>query len=650
MKNFPDKRFTTNIYLASLYQFCIFLFIFWLTRIIFFFYNAELFEETSFPVLLKLMAHGFYFDLSIACAVNMPFLLLRFIPFPFACKKKYIRVTDYIFYITNSVLILFNFCDTALYRFSNSRLRKTSLYDYLSDDNIANILLHNIIGYWFIALEAVAFILLMIYLYKRVRIVPSKKCQDIKSLKYVLLITVMLCIYLGINNGISYSDAISISEAAKYVRYNKEMNIVLNTPFCIFRSDKRDYIRSYNFYPVNILNKIRDSAHTPQNTNLTLKKNIMLIVFEGISDYYINSQDRYLSKKPLAPMTFFDSILSNSLVAVNTYACGNRSIGGIMALMGGFPSFGNFTYITSQYTGNTIDGLPYLLSKTGYYTALYSGSSENSFSIKNIAEILGFDKTYFKEQYPDQNDYDGSWGIYDHAMGNLLIDEADSLPTPFFISWITLSTHDPYSIPEGYGGNYKNKLPGFDRSVEYFNEVLTDFFEKAKSKNWFKNTIFIFTSDHGTREKLGNDLNAFTQPRIPMIIYSSDKSIKPQKISRPTAQYDLIPTILYLINYPYPFVCMGNNILSDTTNYAINYIDGQFQVIGEKYLVQYDNKSDRITRVYDIDSDCTLSHPLKNYDNKTVEEMLTFLKAFLQDYSVRMNETKFSYSKEHSIK
>lgn len=648
---FPDKRFKTNIYFATLYQFSVLLIIFWLTRIIFFLYNIELFQETKPSVFIRLMLHGFSFDLSVVCAASIPVLILRFIPFRFTLKKGYILVTDYIFYITGSALILFNFGDTALYRFSNSRLRRTSLYDYLSDDNLVNILSHNILGYWTLALGAVVTVLLLVYVFKRVKIIPLKKYHDSTALKYVLFILLIPCIYLGINNGISYSAPISIDDAARHVNYNKEMNIVLNTPFCIFRTDKRDYVRSYNYYPDDELCKIRTSVHTPKNTNSNIaKKNIMLIVFEGISEYYIDSLNYYSSKKPLASMTFIDSILPNSLVALNTYASGNRSIGGLLSLMGGFPSFGYFTFIKSQYASNTLDGLPSLLSKTGYHTALYSGSSGNSFSIKNIAEVLGFHKTYFKEQYPDQNDYDGSWGIYDHAMGDMLVNEMDNLPTPFFISWITLSTHDPYTIPPGYGGNYKNISSGFDRSVEYFNEVLSDFFKKARTKDWFENTIFILTSDHGTREKLGNDLNAFTQSRIPLIIYSPDGFVKPQKTSRPTAQYDLTPTILYLINYPYPYICMGNNILSDIANYAINYIDDQFQVIGSKYLVQYDDKSNKVTGVYDIQSDYNLKYPLKNYDIKAVEEMQTFLKAFLQDYSIRMNENKLSFSTSSQIK
>lgn len=647
MKKFPDKHFNTNIYFATLYQFCVFLLIFWLSRIVFFLYNAELFQETTLQEFIILMIHGFRFDLSVACAANIPFFILRFIPFGFTSKKIYILITDYIFYITNSILILLNFCDTVLYRFSNTRLRRTNLYDYLSDDNIINILSHNVAGYWLIAAGSIITVALMIYLFKRANIVRSKKYPDNTALRYILLLATISGIYLAVNSCISHSTPISIDDAAKYVNHNNEMNIVLNTPFCIFRTDKRDYIRSYNFYNTDVLRKLRNSVHTPQNVNITPgKKNIMLIIFEGISEYYIDSQNYYSDKKPLAPMTFFDSISPNSLVALNTYASGNRSIGGILSLVGGFPSFGYFTFIKSQYAGNTLDGLPSLLSKAGYHTALYSGSSGNSFSIKNIAEVLGFDKTYFKEQYPDQNDYDGSWGIYDHAMGNLLINEMDKLPTPFFISWITLSTHDPYTVPANYGKNYKNKSPGFDRSVEYFNEVLSGFFEKAKSKDWFENTIFIFTSDHGTREKLGNDLNAFTQPRIPFIIYSPGKSIKPQKISRTTAQYDIIPTVLYLIDYPYPYICMGNNLLDNKVNYAINYIDNQFQVIGDKYLVQYDDKTDKVTSVYDIQTDYSLKHPLKNYDIKTVTEMQTYLKAFLQDYSIRMNENRLSYQRE----
>lgn len=91
---------------------------------------------------------------------------------------------------------------------------------------------------------------------------------------------------------------------------------------------------------------------------------------------------------------------------------------------------------------------------------------------------------------------------------------------------------------------------------------------------------------------------------------------------------------------------MGNNLLDNKVNYAINYIDNQFQVIGDKYLVQYDDKTDKVTGVYDIQTDYSLKYHLKNYDIKTVTEMQTYLKAFLQDYSIRMSENRLSYQRE----
>ena len=52
-------------------------------------------------------------------------------------------------------------------------------------------------------------------------------------------------------------------------------------------------------------------------------------------------------------------------------------------------------------------------------------------------------------------------------------------------------------------------------------------------------------------------------------------------------------------------------MLDNTVNYAINYIYDRFQVIGDKYMIQYDDKTDKVTAVYDIQSDYNLKYALK---------------------------------------
>lgn len=350
-------------------------------------------------------------------------------------------------------------------------------------------------------------------------------------------------------------------------------------------------------------------------------------------------------------MPFLDSLCNVSLVPVNAYATGKASIGGVTAVIGGFPSFGNFKYMVSPYNANTIDSFSNILVRNGYNCVFYGGGNKGSVSLEATIHAFGIIKFIDREKFGNDKYFDNYWGIFDHAMAKYIVNDLSKTKEPFFAGWTTLSSHSPFIIPDYYGANYKNKKQGVDRAVEYVDESLKEFFCYARTKEWYRNTIFIITSDHGTRDKRANHINKFTEPRIPIIIFAPDGSIKPQKTTRVMAQYDILPTVLSLINHDKPYISVGNNLFDDSVpHYAINYIDNQFQIISEDLLVEFDAEKDRIGNIYDIKTDYLLKHPLKHYNKNRIDSMHAYIKAFLQDYSHRMINNKMSIFTEQNSK
>lgn len=642
-------KFKTNIYSATFYQFFIFLLFFWLTRVFFFLYNLPFFPDISFSYLIKIMFLGLPFDLSGALYFNLLFLLMRFLPAPFTYNRIYLKVTDWIYYITNSFAIVLNLGDSIFYQFNNSRLRFYTLMEYVKDSNFHGIIMRYFIDYWWAVLAGILYISFMIFLYKRVIIENTVK--DISKVKlytrkWVLFLILGFGVFLGIRGHLRPEHPIAIDDAIHGTKNNCDLNIVLNTPFSILRSSRKgNELKEYNFYTPGELDKIRTSLHSPNGSqnNKRSKKNIVIIILEGIGQMYLDSVNPIEEARGEGLMPFLDSLCNVSLVPVNTYATGKSSIGGTTAVIGGFPSFGNFKYMVSPYNANIIDSFSNILDVDGYNSVFYGGGNKGSVSLEATIHAFGITKFIDREKFGNDKYFDNYWGIFDHAMAKYIADDLSNTKEPFFAGWTTLSSHSPFIIPDYYGAHYKNKEQGVDRAVEYVDESLREFFDYAKTMKWYDNTIFIITSDHGTRDKRANHINRFTEPRIPMIIFAPDRSIKPQKITRVMAQYDLLPTVLSLINHSGAYVCMGNSLFDDDVpHYAINYIDNQFQIISEDLMVEFDAEKDVIGKVYDIKNDYLLRHPLESYDKSRVDSMHVYIKAFLQDYNHRMINNKMS--------
>ena len=349
-------------------------------------------------------------------------------------------------------------------------------------------------------------------------------------------------------------------------------------------------------------------------------------------------------------MPFVDSLSRHSLSVLHTFATGRRSNEGIASLLGSFPNYEPFIFMRSPYTVNDFDAFPRLLRDAGYSSTFYYGCNPGSYNIEQIAMTLGFERSANRNDYGINSDFDGQWGVFDHCMARYVAhDITRSMTEPFEAVWFTLSSHSPFTIPEGWDtSGFRHKDTGMARSVEYTDQSLRMFFDFARQQPWYDNTMFVITADHGNREWIGTKFDtAYLQYHIPFIVYTPDGSIKPAKIDdRIMSQFDIGPTVLGLLGYNRRYISMGSDIFAGDgrPHYAVNKFAGAYQIMGTSYLVRWDADTDRIQEVYDIKADPELTSPLSDFDPGEVSAMISYAKALLQDFAARINTNNLSIS------
>jgi phosphoglycerol transferase MdoB-like AlkP superfamily enzyme len=104
---------------------------------------------------------------------------------------------------------------------------------------------------------------------------------------------------------------------------------------------------------------------------------------------------------------------------------------------------------------------------------------------------------------------------------------------------MTTSNHRPYTFPEG-----KIDLPQGHRSgaVKYTDYAIGQFIEKAKTKSWFKDTLFVIVADH-CASVAGKTKLPVEKYHIPLIFYAPDM-LPAGHYSRMASQIDIVPTLL----------------------------------------------------------------------------------------------------------
>jgi phosphoglycerol transferase MdoB-like AlkP superfamily enzyme len=145
---------------------------------------------------------------------------------------------------------------------------------------------------------------------------------------------------------------------------------------------------------------------------------------------------------------------------------------------------------------------------------------------------------------------------------------------PFFNFVMTTSNHRPYTYPNG-----KIDIPshtGRSGAVKYTDYAINQFIENAKTKPWFKNTIFIIVADHNGHSAGKTSLPAWRY-KIPLIIHAP-KIVKPGIIHKLASQIDIMPTIFSMLNWSYRSKFYGSNILEK--NFHERAFIGNYQKLG----------------------------------------------------------------------
>ena len=653
-------KLKTNIYWGSILQLTLPFIVLWLSRLVFYFCNKEIIGEIELKELVALMKYGISFDILPLMYFNMVWIVMRFLPFDFTSNKIYLKASDVIFYITNSILLVLNFGDIIYIRYNGVRLRYATLKELFNDDAIGNILLSYSVEYWYAFVGGIATLIITFWLYNRVEITPSETIlKKIKTLpryitRTVILLLAIVAILFGIRGSLGNKRPLGIDDTLHYVKNINEVNVLLNTPFCILRSasaDKNNIISELKFYTEAELRQKRNSIQaraipSPYGEKLS-QKNVMIICMEGIGQLLIDNLSPLTEEQKLHLTPFLDSLSKESLVCTNTHATGIKTHGGNIAISGGFPEFEPFVYMKSPYFGNKIDANAGLLKKEGYQTCFYTGGNKGSYNIDKFAKLAGFDQIKTRVEYNNEDGYDGGWGIYDHKMAEYIVRDLTSIPTPFYATWLTISSHTPFKTPETWESNkYQNKEEGLLRSIEYADLSVRYFFKMASQQPWYNNTIFIITADHGCRDFDVSSIYAkpYFMYQIPFIVYTPDKSITPQRIEdKVMSQIDINPTILSLLNYKKKHFALGESLFNENRkNYAINFRLNQYQIIGTKYLIRLSCNGKKIEQIYDIVNDKELKHPLKEIKDETIDDMVAYAQAFLQDYTQRILENRLN--------
>ena len=638
-----SNRYLTTIYAALLLHLALVMLSYSLCRIGFYLFNTSYFPHIPFGSFARIMFGGFQFDLTAVLYSNALFILMMIIPHPWRYDPTYKKIAALIFIITNSIAIATNVIDFIYYRFTLQRTTLNIFSQFQHETNLGSLFIHFFFTYWYAVLLFIVMVIALNKIYNKV----DYKRNEANPWKHygisLLLMPVFIILFVGgVRGGFAHSTRpITLSNAAQWCDDPRDVNIVLNTPFAMIRTATVENIQKVNYFnDSSQLNHVFSPLHIPNDTAGFRYNNVIVIIMESFSKEYVSAYNKSLGSSYQGYAPFLDSLIGKSYAFQYSFANGRRSIEAMPSVLCSLPS-AKVPFVLSQYSGDKLNSLPSLLKEKGYYSAFFHGAPDGSMGFLAFSKSVGFDGYFGKDEYNNNKDFDGIWGIWDEPFLQFFANTMNTFKQPFFTTVFTLSSHDPFLVPDQYKNVFKGGPLTEDKCIQYTDYSLKRFFATAQTMPWFKNTLFVFTADHASPQTYYPEYSSVPGFfSIPIFFYKPGENnsfFKQETIN----QIDIMPTILGYLHYDKPYIAFGRDVLKeDTTPYSFNYLNGIYNLFYGNYLLLYQNE--KPVGLYNYKTDFTQQHNLLSQLPDTTLALTTKIRAFIQQYNNRIADNNLT--------
>ena len=609
--------------------------------------NSNMFQGIETSHIFDLFKAGLIFDSSAICYTNAIVMLLFLLPLYWKETRGFYTFVKWLYVVINSICLSTNLCDLVYFPFTSKRVTFSVLQEFENEDagQMGNIFFDQALSHWYLFIVFFVLVAMLWYGYaypvfeqKSRLIVRTGDIEKDNHIGYYSVNAIALPLFVGLSIGLirgGFTTAvrpITISNANKYADNPQEAGAILNTPFSLIRTfDKKplslpDYMSKEE--ALQYYNPIHNPSSASYGISLDTEQerplNVVVLILEsfgkqhfGFYNDFHNENGEDGIKKSFTP--FLDSLLTDSYTFRYSYSNGRKSIEGMPSILSSIPNFVEPFFLTPAAM-NELSGLARELTlNKGYKSAFFHGAENGSMGFEAFAKSTGFQKYYGRTEYdqdPNYNgekDFDGTWAIYDEEFLQFYCDRMNEMKQPFITSVFTASSHTPYNLPDRYKGHFPVGEDKLQECVAYSDNALRLFFEKAKTQEWYDNTLFVISPDHasGFYDSFYNTtLGIFSVP----IIFFSPKltALKGYDEETIAEQIDIMPTVLGLLGYDKPFFAFGQDLFNTPKDekFAIHWLPGseEYEFMNKDLLLVFDGSE--VKHIYKFKTDPLLKTDL----------------------------------------
>ena len=592
--------------------------VFWISyfvmfRVIFLSYHLSETKRLATDTLVSTFIYGFKMDLSFSsylCLLLFVILALSF----FIPKKTTIAIVHGLTLFFVILLSIISVADLELFKEWGFRIDASPLVYFSNPREMAASVASSPYVLLLLAIAGTAFVSFRFY--KKfiqnslAQLTPASLLQSVIYLLFaaVLIIPIRGGLQLApMNQSIVFFSKHDFANQAAinaswnfFWSFSKQLHSNKNPYINMPMSEAKDLVERYHLEP---------SPNHMQILN-TDAPNVIIILWESFTSKVVPE----LGGQMEGVVPEFEKLVHQGILFSNFYANGDRSDKGLVSILSGFPAQPTKSIVKVPAKSAQLPTLTQTFNQHGYHTGFFHGGELEFANIKSYLLSAQFDELIGKSDFK-KDQLNSKWGAHDHILLDKSLKEINNQPEPFFNLIFTLSSHEPFEIPEvpRFPGDDVENL--YKSSLYYTDRAVGEFINDAKLQPWYPRTLIIVLADHGHR--LLDQAPRYDKSRyhIPMLWLGGALAVKDTVITKTCSQTDIPKTLLPLVQMDTEQFNWGKNVFNPGSS------DGAFYTFNEgiAFVVGTDNV------VYD--------HISKNTLQQTPgisPEQLSLTKAYLQ--------------------
>ena len=651
------KHWMTKIYspfLAVLWNLLLVYLVYQIARLAYYCENTDYLSYS-----LNVFRGGLLFDTSAILYTNVLYVVLMLFPFYKKENKTYHQFCKWLFIVVNGLAFAICLADAVYFPYTMRRTTTTVFEEFSNEGNLGSVIGTELVNHWYLVLLflVVMTALWLGYAKPRINVWQIQKKWRYAVVCFLSLLLIAPFCVAGMRGGFTTAvRPITISNANQYASRPVDAALVLNTPFSLIRTiGKSVFVVPRYFDSEAEMTRIYSPIHkslTSHLSPLTSHKNVVILIVESFGREYIGALNKTLENSQYKGYTpYVDALISKSTTFRYSFCNGRKSIDGMPSILSGIPMFIE-PFILTPSSMNDYTGLAGILGAEGYETAFFHGAENGSMGFQAFAQKTGFQHYYGRTEYEaakGTNDFDGTWAIWDEPFLQYYAEQMTQMKEPFMTAVFTASSHHPFVVPEKYKQQFPEEHLAIHKCIRYTDMAIGKFFETASKQPWFKNTIFVMTSDHtnmSDHAEYQTDLGGFCSP---IIVYDPSNPVGEvqDKIAQ---QIDILPTVLGKLGYSKSYFGFGIDVLNTPKEdtWAVNYLNGIYQYVKNGYVLQFDGTKSK--GLYSLQDSLMLHNLLEESAVRADSSLFTLhsslpkmekeLKAIIQQYMERMTQDR----------